>query len=130
METIVNLAAKSNNSLTNRESRFVSHAIVEMRKFKHLPFYCHSAVLLDLSPSGFKLEFTGETQIEPGDVYWLQIPLSSFGIYTPKSITVKCQCRWFDFSRYRVGGAFLNVSKRDLVIIESILENLTNKSGL
>ena len=67
METIVNLAAKSNNSsLKNRESRFVSHAIVELRKFKHLPFFCHSAVLLDLSPSGFKLEFTGETQCRAG----------------------------------------------------------------
>ena len=123
----MNLASKNNSSLANRESRFVSHAIVELRRFKHLPFYCHSAVLLDLSPSGFKIEFTGETQVEPGDIYWLQIPLASFGIYTPKSITMKCQCRWFDSSRYRIGGAFINIAKRDTVIIESMLENLTKK---
>ena len=126
----VNLASKNNSSLANRESRFVSHAIVELRRFKHLPFYCHSAVLLDLSPSGFKIEFTGETQVEPGDIYWLQIPLASFGIYTPKSITIKCQCRWFDSSRYRIGGAFINIAKRDTVIIESMLENLTKKKNL
>ena len=126
----MNLASKNNSSLANRESRFVSHAIVELRRFKHLPFYCHSAVLLDLSPSGFKIEFTGETQVEPGDIYWLQIPLASFGIYTPKSITIKCQCRWFDSSRYRIGGAFINIAKRDTVIIESMLENLTKKKNL
>lgn len=126
----MNLASKNNSSLANRESRFVSHAIVELRRFKHLPFYCHSAVLLDLSPSGFKIEFTGETQVEPGDIYWLQIPLASFGIYTPKSITIKCQCRWFDSSRYRIGGAFINIAKRETVIIESMLENLTKKKNL
>ena len=107
----MNLAVNNNSSLKNRESRFVSHAIVELRKFKHLPFFCHSAVLLDLSPSGFKLEFTGETNVEPGDTYWLQLPLSSFGIYTPKSFSNQMQCRWFDSTRYRVGGSFTNIAK-------------------
>ena len=130
MEKPVSLALKNNATLKNRESRFVSHAIVELRKYKYVPFYCHSAVLLDLSPSGFKLEFTGETQIEPGDIYWLQIPLASFGIYTPKNITIKCQCRWFDSSRFRVGGSFLNSSKKDQVVLESVLETLNQKRQL
>ena len=75
----MNLASKNNSSLANRESRFVSHAIVELRRFKHLPFYCHSAVLLDLSPSGFKIEFTGETQVEPETFTGFKFPLLVLG---------------------------------------------------
>ena len=126
----MNLAEKPTDNVQQRESRQVSHAIVELRKFKVLPFFCHSAVLLDLSPSGFKIEFTGETNVEPGDSFWVQIPLASFGIYSPKTLTIKSQIRWFDSSRYRVGGSFINTSKRDLVLIETILDNLANRKSL
>jgi hypothetical protein len=34
-----------------RAKRYVSHALVEVRRFKWLPFFCHSAVLLAASNS-------------------------------------------------------------------------------
>ena len=71
------------DSQKQRAHRYISHALVEVRRFKLLPFFCDSAVLLDISASGFKLEFTGEVKVSPGNQYWLNIPLSPLGIYAP-----------------------------------------------
>lgn len=110
-----------------RADRYISHALVEVRKFRSLPFFCHSAVLLDISTSGFKLEFTGEIKVEPGARYWLNIPLSPLGIFAPKRLLVKCECRWFDDHRFRIGGVFIDITKTDGIIIEQVVETLQTK---
>ena len=104
-----------------REERYISHALAELRKFKKLPFFCRSAVLLDLSRSGFKIELTGEYQIIPGSQYWLNIPLNPLGIYSPQRLVARVECKWFDERRYRVGGIFLDLSQLDQLIIEQIV---------
>ena len=104
-----------------REERYISHALAELRRFKKLPFFCRSAVLLDISRSGFKIELTGEYQIIPGTQYWLNIPLNPLGIYSPQRLIAKVECKWFDERRYRVGGIFLDLSNFDQLIIEQIV---------
>ena len=108
----------------HRAQRYISHALVEVRRFKILPFFCDSAVLLDISVGGFKLEFTGEVQVAPGNQYWLSIPLSPLGIYAPKRLNCRCECRWFDDTRYRIGGTFIDLSKTDQMLIEQIVSSL------
>lgn len=113
-----------------RPARFTSHALVEVRRFKHLPFFCHSAVLLDISLAGFKLEFTGEVNVRPGAQYWLDIPLRPLGIYSPTRVSCKAEVRWFDDGRYRIGGVFVSLTKTDKMVIEQVLEVLKNKGAL
>lgn len=110
-----------------RENRFMSHTLVEVKRFKWLPLGVYSAVLLDVSSSGFKAEFTGEHAVIPGNQYWLNIPLSPLGIYIPKNILCRCECRWFDHRRFRMGGTFVDISKKDQLLIDQIIAGLKRK---
>lgn len=115
------------NAFKNRPARITSHALVEVRKFKHLPFFAQSAVLLDISLAGFKLEFTGETTVKPGTQYWLSIPLRPLGIYSPERLICQGECRWFDSQRFRIGGVFMALSKTERLIVEQVLGALKER---
>ena len=121
-----NSQAPQLNDIVPREERFISHALAELRKFKKFPFFCHSAVLLDISRAGFKIELTGEYQIIPGSQYWLSIPLNPLGIYSPQRLVAKVECKWFDERRYRIGGIFLNLTDLDQLIIEQIVAAISH----
>lgn len=123
----MNHNASVDDSRVNREPRITSHALVDVKKFKHLPFFTESAVLLDLSVAGFKLEFTGEVESKPGVQYWLSIPLRPLGITSPNKLMCRAECRWFDESRFRIGGVFVNLTKADRLILEQVLEALRSK---
>lgn len=121
------------NSRTNaRQERFISHALVEVRKFRWLPFGIHSAVLLDLSLMGFKIEFTGEFVARVQGKYWLNIPLAPLGIHSPARIICQTQAKWFDQRKYRMGGVFTHLDRPQRIIINQIVETLKDKgvSGL
>ncbi|MBF0440522.1 MAG: PilZ domain-containing protein [Oligoflexales bacterium] len=115
---------------TREKERYFSHSLVEIRRFKYIPFFCHSAVLLDMSLGGFKIEFTGETVCRPGDQYWLIIHLPPLGIYAPKRIICRVECRWFDDTRYRMGGTFISLNKLEGMILEQVIESLKNKEQM
>lgn len=112
-----------------RQDRYSSHALVELRRFKHLPFGIHSAVLLDISLGGFKAEFTGEVQARPGEQFWINIPLTPLGIFAPARLMCKGECRWFDAKRFRVGGVFMQLSRTDRLIIDQVIETLKQRSA-
>lgn len=113
----------------DREKRHLSHALVEIKRYKHLPIFCHSGVLLDLSAKGFKLEFVDEVEANMGNKYWLSIPLSPLGISSPRKLLCQCECRWFDDSRFRIGGIFLNLTEIDRMIIQQIITTLQERSS-
>ncbi len=117
------------SALVNRPRRFASHALVEIRRFKHLPFLCKSAVLLDLSLGGFKLEFTGEHKVHIGQQFWLVMPLAPLGIYSPKVFQSRVEVRWFDHNRFRIGGVFMKMSRYDQQLIEQIIHTLRERSA-
>ena len=101
-----------------------------MRRFRHLPFGVHSAVLLDISLGGFKFEFTGEVVTKPGAAFWISIPLTPLGIFAPSRLLIKGECRWFDQKRYRVGGVFMTLTKTDRHIIDQVIDRLKERGGL
>lgn len=118
------------SSLANRADRFTSHALVEVRRFKHLPFGIQSAVLLDISLGGFKAEFTGEAQLKPGQQFWIAVPLTPLGIFAPTRLLCRGECRWFDDKKFRIGGVFLNLTKTDRHIIEQVIDTLKTRGAL
>ena len=113
-----------------RQERYQSHALVNMRRYKYIPFFTQSAVLLDISLGGFKVEFTGDTDARAGDQYWLEIPLSPLGIYQPKFLQIRVEVRWFDERRQRVGGVFVNLEKNEQMILDLIIKTLKERGGL
>ena len=123
------LAEGAQKTAVARQPRYLSHAIVEIRKFKHLPFFAHSAVLLDISLSGYKVEFTGEVQVEAGQKFWVNIPLTPLGIYAPSRLVCRAECRWFDPKRYRIGGVFIDLSATDRQVIQHVVETLGSRGG-
>lgn len=116
-----------NNLLNHRNQRFPSHALVEVRRFKYIPFGSQSAVLLDLSLHGFKVEFTSDFAAKVGRIYWISVPLSPLGIHGPSSLACHAQCRWFDEKRLRIGGIFLNLSPFERAIINQLMESFYDK---
>jgi hypothetical protein len=119
--------ARTAPDIDPRAERLTSHAVAEVRRFRYLPFFVESAVLLDLSPGGFKLEFTGESEAHAGIRYWLHIPLKPLGIDQPKSFICRAECRWFDEVRFRMGGVFVSLSEEQKQILERILRSLQDK---
>ncbi len=92
--------------ILERPERVISHALVEVRRHRWWPFGIQSAVLLDLSTQGFKIEFTGHGSYRQGDRLWMTIPLSPFQVLGPESITLKINIKWFDANKMRIGGVF------------------------
>ncbi len=117
---------------TDRAERFTSHALIELRKFRWLPFFSESAVLLDISTGGFKAEFTGEATTKAGDHYWIEIPLSPLGIQAPTRLLCRAECKWFDPKRFRIGAVFTQATPVDKMIIDQVVEALRARgySGL
>ncbi len=113
---------QSNQPDPDRPQRFMSHALVEVRKFKRLPFFIQSGILLDMSSAGFKIEFTSvNPQVKRGDSLWLHIPLSPLGIRGPGNLSCKIEVRWFDESSARMGGVFIDLDRLALITIEQII---------
>jgi PilZ domain len=120
-------SAESSPKIVNRENRYTSHALVEFRKFKFIPIGVHSAVLLDISLGGFKIELTGDKRVKSGELFWLHIPLAPLGIYAPARLMCRGECRWFDPERFRVGGVFTGLSKTERLIIDQVVETLRQR---
>jgi hypothetical protein len=123
----LNKQSDSKKNQLDRENRYTSHALVEFRKFKVLPIGIHSAILLDISLGGFKIELTGDKKVRTGENFWLHIPLAPLGIYAPTRLMCRGECRWFDGERYRVGGVFTDLSKTDRMIIDQIVETMKQR---
>ncbi len=111
----------------DREVRFRSHALIEVKKYKFFPIGITSGVLLDLSISGFKLDLTRRAKIKAGDHLWLRVPLNTLGISVPSSFQCKIECKWIDREKFRLGGVFTELSATDKLVIEQIVQTLEDR---
>lgn len=107
-----------------RAERVISHALVELRRHKWWPLGVKSAVLLDLSQTGFKVEFTGQAKCGVDEMFWMQIPLSPFGIVAPRDIAVRVTVKWFDPKKMRMGGIFESPDAATNIFLEKIIEKV------
>ena len=113
--------------MSGRAERFQSHALVELRRFRLFSWFPKSAVLLDLSMGGFKLEFSGPTTVLSGERFWLTIPLRPLGVLGPPAVVLRVEVKWYDQGRGRVGGVFLNPSKVERMLLVQLVENLRQR---
>lgn len=118
---------EESKKLRERKERYISHALVEIRKVRWLPLGVQSAILLDISLDGFKVEFTYEYYAKVGEKYWITIPLAPLGIYSPSHLTCQTQCLWFDHKKYRIGGIFIKLDRTQNLIVEEIINSLKIK---
>ena len=107
-----------------RAPRFRSHALVELRLSNWNPFSTVSAVLLDLSWQGFKIEFVDSVKLRPGAELDMVIPLAPFHIQSPSSIKMHVEVKWIDARNCRAGGIFTAQTEQHRHIIDKILLKL------
>lgn len=112
-----------------RAPRFESHALVEV-KTGWLPTSVASAVLLDLSVQGFKIEFVNPVKIKAGEKLTMSIPLAPFQILSPAKLKMKIDVKWFDPRQMRCGGIFINMKDEHRYLLERILMFITEHSQL
>ena len=110
--------------MAERAERYQSHALVELRKYRIFSWLYKSAVLLDLSTGGFKLEFTVPAAVRPGEKRWLTIPLRPLGVMGPPAVTLLTQIKWFDGGRGRAGGVFGRLTPVEQMLLAQVVENL------
>lgn len=113
------------SSVVKRAKRIESHALVDVKMSFWNPLSVASAVLLDLSWQGFKLEFVNSVKIKPGTNLTMNIPLASFGILAPAKLKLKIQVKWYDARMLRAGGIFEPESHEQDYLIQKIIDVLT-----
>jgi hypothetical protein len=110
------------------KTRYESHALLEVRTSRWNPFAIESAILIDISWEGFKIEFVGSVKpIKPESWLRLSIPLSPFGIMHPQVLKLDAHTKWFDDRNSRCGGVFFHASDDDKVLIAKIIEVVEHK---
>jgi len=113
------------SSSVKRAKRIESHALIDVKMSSWNPLSVASAVLLDLSWQGFKLEFVNSVKIKPGTNLTMNIPLASFGILAPAKLKLKIQVKWYDARMLRAGGIFEPESHEQDYLIQKIIDVLT-----
>ena len=111
-------------SLYQRDQRYPSHALIDVSTSKWNPFSECSAVLLDLSQGGFKIEFVNPVVLKTGMKINLTIRLSPFGILTPEHLKLKAEVKWFDPDKLRCGGLFVGPSEADFYVLDKVIAQL------
>jgi hypothetical protein len=108
-----------------RAKRIESHALVDVRMSTWNPLSTSSAILLDLSWQGFKIEFINPVKLKPGSRLSMTVPLSSFGILAPAKLKLKIQVKWYDSRMLRAGGIFEPQNHEQDYLIQKIIDVLT-----
>ena len=115
---------KLTNAAISRDPRYQSHSLIDVATSRWNPFAKHSAVLLDLSYQGFKIEFVSPVKLAQGAKVKFTIPLAPFGILQPSNIEIKAEIKWYDSEKLRAGGVFENSSHLASHIIDKIVSHL------
>jgi hypothetical protein len=112
-------------TVVKRAKRIESHALVDVKMSAWNPLSVASAVLLDLSWQGFKIEFVNPVKLKPGSRLTMNVPLASFGILAPAKLKLKIQVKWYDARMLRAGGIFEPESHEQDYLIQKIIDVLT-----
>lgn len=113
----------------NRAERLSSHALVDIKTNRWNPFSRRSAVLLDLSSSGFKVEFTSSVNLAIQAPLYFRLPLFPFGICKPAELRLVGKVLWFDANTMRAGGTFQAVGPQMEHAVRQVIAALEKKTG-
>lgn len=121
------LANGADQHYSARAPRFPSHALIDVRLSKWNPFSRCSAVLLDMSVTGFKMQFVDQADIRPDARFVMVVPLEPFGVLGGGKLSLRAEVRWYDAEVKRAGGVFLNCSDHERLMIERILASVISR---
>ena len=113
-------------SRTNQ--RLLSHTVIDVRPFRHLPLFTQSSHLLDISSGGVLLEFITVPRIVEGKKYWMTGHLTPLGITDVHQLNCYLECRWVDDKKCRVGGLFVDLKEKEQRIVDLVLQRIREKS--
>jgi hypothetical protein len=119
----------STNSEKNlgRLARVTSHALVDVKTNRWNPFSKLSAVLLDVTLMGFKIEFIENVSLAKNSELSFLIPLAPFEIYEQVTLKLRGHIKWFDPDSMRAGGVFVAPQAREEQILNQIIAFLRAK---
>ena len=119
-------ATETQQNRTNQ--RLLSHTVIDVRPFRHLPLFTQSSHLLDISSGGLLLEFITVPRVIEGKKYWMIGHLSPLGINDVHQLRCYLECRWVDDKKCRVGGLFVDLDAQSQRIIELVIQRIREKS--
>lgn len=119
-------ATATQQSRTNQ--RLLSHTVIDVRPFRHLPLFTQSSHLLDISSSGLLLEFITVPRVTEGKKYWMIGHLTPLGINDVHQLKCYLECRWVDDKKCRVGGLFVDLDAQSQRIVELVIQRIREKS--
>jgi hypothetical protein len=122
--SIFKLFGKGKNMEQDREHRYPSHILMEIRRHKLWPFQSESAVLLDLSSKGFKAALVGQMIPKVDQTYWLTIPFAPFGLAPQGGVSCLISCVWWDSKERKMGGIFLDLSLEERHYLDRMIDVL------
>lgn len=108
----------------DRAPRFESHALVDIRTSRWNPFSHISAVLLDISTYGFKIEFVSRVKLRPGMDLTMTVPLSPFHIHSPAKLKLDVVIKWYDSGNNRAGGVFSHIRPEQAYVLENLIASV------
>lgn len=119
----------STNSEPNlgRLARVTSHALVDVKTNRWNPFSKLSAVLLDVTLMGFKIEFIENVNIARNSELSFIIPLAPFEIYEQVSLKLRGHVKWFNLESMRAGGVFVSTSTQEEQMLTQVIAFLRAK---
>ncbi len=107
-----------------RAPRVFAHAVATIKANKWNPLGGWSAILLDISAGGCKLELVEGAGFKEGKKYYVDIPLASFNIDEPHALKLYGEVMWYNDKRLRIGFRFIGAKQSDVDMINYILDNL------
>lgn len=126
-EAARNQGGRDEDSFLIRPPRFPSHALIDVRFSRWNPFARVSAVLIDVSVTGFKLQLVDRAKLKVGTACVLSIPLSPFGVQVAENLVVKGEIKWVDQEGMRAGGVFVDVPDHSRLLIERVIAAVISK---
>jgi len=121
------MASANTDTNLGRLARVTSHALVDVKTNRWNPFSKLSAVLLDVTLMGFKIEFIENVSISKNSELSFIIPLAPFEINEHTTLKLRGHVKWFDPESMRAGGVFVAPGAREEQTLNQIIAFLRAK---
>jgi len=110
--------------LKERAIRRTAYLPVRLRKSSWLPFFQMDAQLVDLSPTGAKLQCGRDIAAWQGSAVWMEIPLLTPGDMGEETLVLRTECRWYNDEALAMGIHFVDLTEEQEQGILRLIEDL------
>jgi hypothetical protein len=82
------------------------------------------AQLVDLSPSGAKVQCGRDVAAWEGSRVWVEIPLLTPSDMGEQSLLVQTECRWYNEEALAMGIHFVELSEAEVQTVQQLIDDL------